>query len=185
MIVVTTEAIHGRDIAETLGLELGDTLRYDIAGESLVVEIASLREVQWDSFRVNFFVLAAPGVLDSLPKSWVTSFYLAPGEGGFLDKLVQAFPAFLVIDVEAVLGQVVRMMDQVVKAVEFVFVFSLVAGVLVLLAAIAATHDERRMDAAVLRSMGATSKQLRWLQASEFAFIGAVALIWIVRKLKS
>ena len=162
-------------IAETLGLELGDTLRYDIAGESLMVEIASLREVQWDSFRVNFFVLAAPGVLDSLPKSWVTSFYLPPGEGGFLDKLVQAFPAFLVIDVEAVLGQVVRMMDQVVKAVEFVFVFSLVAGVLVLLAAIAATHDERRMDAAVLRSMGATSKQLRWLQASEFAFIGAVA----------
>ena len=173
---------HGRplvsmesEIAESLGLKLGDTLRYDIAGEMLTVEIASLREVQWDSFRVNFFVLAAPGILDAYPKSWVTSFYLPPGEGTFLDALVRAFPGFLVIDVEAVLGQVVRMMDQVVKAVEFVFAFSLIAGVLVLLAAIAATHDERRMDAAVLRSLGATSRQLRMLQASEFVFIGAVA----------
>jgi len=162
-------------IAETLGLKLGDKLRYDVAGEVLEVTISSLREVQWDSFRVNFFVLAAPDLLDVYPKSWVSSFYLPPGNGVFVDELVRQFPGFLVIDVEAVLGQVVRMMDQVVRAVEFVFAFSLVAGLLVLLAAIAATHDERRMDAAVLRSLGATSRQLRLLQASEFVFIGAVA----------
>ncbi|UCH50103.1 MAG: FtsX-like permease family protein [Betaproteobacteria bacterium] len=162
-------------IAETLGLELGDVMRYDVAGDILEVEISSLREVQWDSFRVNFFVLAAPGLLDSYPMSWVTSFYLPPGQGEFLDDLIRQFPGFLVIDVEAVLGQVVRMMDQVIRAVEFVFIFSLIAGALVLLAAIASTHDERRMDAAVMRTLGATSRQLRLLQISEFVFIGGVA----------
>ncbi len=162
-------------IAETLGLGLGDVLRYDVAGDILEVEISSLRKVQWDSFRVNFFVLAAPGLLDPYPKSWVTSFYLPPGQGGFLDDLIRQFPGFLVIDVEAVLGQVVRMMNQVIRAVEFVFIFSLIAGALVLLAAIASTHDERRMDAAVMRTLGATSRQLRVLQISEFVFIGGVA----------
>ena len=162
-------------IAETLDLRLGDVLRYDVAGDTLEVTIASLRKVQWDSFRVNFFVLAAPGLLDSYPISWVTSFYLPAGQGELLDGLIREFPGFLVIDVEAVLGQVVRMMDQVVRAVEFVFAFGLIAGVLVLLAAIASTHDERRMDAAVMRTLGATSRQLRLLQVSEFMFIGSVA----------
>jgi putative ABC transport system permease protein len=162
-------------IAETLGLGLGDMLRYDVAGDILEVEISSLRKVQWDSFRVNFFALAAPGLLDSYPMSWVTSFHLPPGQGAFLDGLIRQFPGFLVIDVEAVLAQVVRMMDQVIRAVEFVFIFSLIAGALVLLAAIASTHDERRMDAAVMRTLGASSRQLRLLQISEFVFIGGVA----------
>ncbi|MGD8788941.1 MAG: ABC transporter permease [Burkholderiales bacterium] len=162
-------------IAETLGLHLGDTLRYDIAGDALEVRIASLRTVQWDSFRVNFFVLTAPGLLDAYPRSWVSSFYLPAGEGQFLDGLIRAFPGLLVIDVAAILAQVVNMMDQVIRAVEFVFVFSLFAGALVLLAAIASTHDERRMDAAVMRTLGATSRQLRVLQLGEFVFIGAVA----------
>ena len=162
-------------IAKTLGLHVGDVLRFDIAGNELEVRIASLRKVQWDSFRVNFFVLAAPGLLDDYPKSWVTSFYLPAGQGKFLDGLVHDFPGMLVIDVEAVLGQVVHMMDQVIRAVEFVFVFSLIAGILVLLAAIASTHDERRMDAAVMRTLGATSRQLRLLQLGEFVFIGVVA----------
>lgn len=162
-------------IAETLGLRLGDVLRYDMAGEVFDVTVASLRKVQWDTFRVNFFVLAPPGLLDDYPASWVTSFYLPHEQGVLLDGLVRQFPGFLVIDVEAILGQVVRMMDQVIKAVEFVFVFALVAGVLVLLAAITATHDERRMDAAVRRTLGATTGQLLAVQASEFAVIGAVA----------
>jgi putative ABC transport system permease protein len=162
-------------IAETLGMSVGDVLSYDVAGAELEVKIASLREVQWDSFRVNFFVLAPPGVLESYPASWVTSFHLPREKGATLDTLVREFSNLIVIDVEAVLGQIVRMMDQVVRAVEFVFAFSLAAGVLVLLAAIASTHDERRLDAAVMRTLGATSRQLRILQITEFVFIGALA----------
>jgi len=162
-------------IAETLGMSVGDVLSYDVAGAELEVKIASLREVQWDSFRVNFFVLAPPGVLESYPASWVTSFHLPREKGAILDTLVREFSNLIVIDVEAVLGQIVRMMDQVVRAVEFVFAFSLAAGVLVLLAAIASTHDERRLDVAVMRTLGATSRQLRTVQITEFIFIGALA----------
>jgi putative ABC transport system permease protein len=164
-----------RGIAETLEMSVGDVLNYNIAGTELEVKIASLREVQWDSFRVNFFVLAPPGILESHPASWVTSFHLPREKSATLDNLVREFSNLIVIDVEAVLGQIVRMMDQVVRAVEFVFAFSLAAGVLVLLAAIASTHDERRLDAAVMRTLGATSRQLRILQVTEFIFIGSLA----------
>ncbi|HWQ37206.1 MAG TPA: FtsX-like permease family protein [Burkholderiales bacterium] len=173
---------HGRPIvsveegiAQTLGIKLGDRLSYDVAGTRLDVEVTSLRKVEWDSFRVNFFVVAPPGVLEDYPASWVTSFHLAPERSVLMDELVREFPNLLVIDVAAILGQVQRMMDHVVRAVEFVFLFSLAAGLLVLLAAVGATHDERRFDAAVMRALGAAARQLRAVQVAEFVFIGALA----------
>jgi putative ABC transport system permease protein len=162
-------------IAQTLGFKLGDRLTYDIAGTPLTLEIASLRRVEWDSFRVNFFAVTPPGVLEQSPASFVTSFHLAPQAGKVMDELAREFPNLLVIDVAAILAQVQRMMDQVVRAVEFVFLFSLAAGLLVLFAAVAATHDERVFDAAVLRTLGASSAQLRAVQAAEFLLIGAMA----------
>lgn len=162
-------------IAQTLGMKMGDRLVYDVSGSRLEVQIASVRKVEWDSFRVNFFVVAPPGVLENYPASWVTSFHLAQERSPLMDELVREFPNLLVIDVAAILAQVQRMMDQVVRAVEFVFLFSLVAGVLVLLAAVSATHDERRYDAAVMRTLGAAGRQLRAVQVAEFGFIGALA----------
>lgn len=162
-------------IAESLGLKLGDTLRYDIAGTPLTVTILSLRKVEWDSFRVNFFVVTPPGVLEKAPVSFVTSMHLPAERSPLMDELVRSFPNLLVIDVAAILTQVQRMMDQVVRAVEFVFLFSLAAGLLVLFAAVASTHDERVFDTAVLRTLGASSRQLRAVQAAEFLLIGAMA----------
>ncbi len=162
-------------IAETLGLKLGDRLTYDIAGTRLTVAIQSLRKVEWDSFRVNFFVVAPPGVLEKAPASFVTSMHLPAERSPLMDELVRLFPNLLVIDVAAILAQVQRMMDQVVRAVEFVFLFSVAAGLLVLFAAVASTHDERVFDAAVLRTLGASSRQLRAVHAAEFLLIGAMA----------
>jgi putative ABC transport system permease protein len=162
-------------IAQTLGIKLGDKLDYEIAGRRLEGEVASLRKVEWDSFRVNFFVVAPPGVLESHPASYVTSFHLAPDRSALMDRLVQRFPNFLVIDVAAVLSQVQRIMDQVVKAVEFVFLFGLLAGMAVLFAAISATHDERVFDAAIMRTVGATGRQMLSAHAAEFAAIGALS----------
>jgi putative ABC transport system permease protein len=162
-------------IAQTLGLKLGDRLTYDIAGIRLTAAIASLRKVEWDSFRVNFFVVAPPGVLEDFPASYVTAMHLPVERSALMDDLVKRFPNLLVIDVVAILGQVKRIMDQVVKAVEFVFLFSLAAGLLVLFAAISSTHDERAFDAAVMRTLGASSGQLRAAQAAEFMLIGALA----------
>jgi putative ABC transport system permease protein len=114
-------------------------------------------------------------VLEPFPVSYVTSFHLPPAQAVLMDQLVKRFPNFVVIDVAALLEQIQRMMDQVVKAVEFVFLFGLVAGLVVLFAALSATHDERMFDAAILRTLGATSRQVLATQAAEFAAIGALA----------
>ena len=173
---------HGRPvfsveegIAQTLGLKLNDRLTYDVAGSRLEGVVTSLRKVEWDSFRVNFFVVSPPGVLEPYPVSYVTSFHLPPEQAAAMDRLVKRFPNFVVIDVAALLAQIQRMMDQVVKAVEFVFLFGLLAGLVVLFAALSATHDERVFDAAILRTLGASSTQLLATQAAEFAAIGALA----------
>jgi len=162
-------------IAQTLGIRMQDRLTYDIAGARLEGTVGSLRKVEWDSFRVNFFVVSPPGMLDNYPASYVTSFYLPPERAALTDLLVKRFPNLLVIDVASVLAQVQRIMDQLVKAVEFVFLFGLLAGLVVLFAAISATHDERVYDAAVLRTVGATGRQMLAAQAAEFVAIGALA----------
>jgi putative ABC transport system permease protein len=162
-------------IAKTLGLKLGDDLTYDIGGSRVTAKISSLRTVDWDSFRVNFFVIAPPGVLERYAGSFVTSLYLPASRSVVMDEIVKRFPNLLVIDVAAILAQVQRMMDQVVRAIEFVFLFSLAAGLLVLFAAVSSTHDERVFDAAVMRTLGAASAQLRAVQVAEFLLIGALA----------
>ncbi len=162
-------------IATALGVKLGDVLTYDIAGARLTARIASLRKVEWDTFRVNFFVVAPPGPLEKFPTSYVTSLFLPAAQSVLMDDLVKRFPNLLVIDVAAILTQVQRMMNQVVMAIEFVFLFSIAAGLLVLFAALGSTHDEREFDAAVMRTLGASGRQLRAVQAAEFALIGALA----------
>jgi putative ABC transport system permease protein len=162
-------------IAETLGIKLGDTLTYDVLGTRVSAKVTSLRKVDWDSFRVNFFALFAPGVLEPLPKTYVAGVRADTGNAAWLTALVREYPNVLVIDVGEILRQVQSIMDQVARAVEFVFLFTLVGGVLVLEAAIAATQDERRYDAAVLRTLGASERQLSAAQIAEFLALGALA----------
>jgi putative ABC transport system permease protein len=123
-------------IAETLGIRLGDRLTYRVAGEDIQATVTSLRSVAWDTFRPNFFVLSPPGLLDSYPATWISSFYLPGTNKDFLSELVREFPNVTVIDVEAVMSQVRTIMDRVALAVEYVFVFTLLAGLVVLYAAI-------------------------------------------------
>lgn len=162
-------------IAETLGIHVGDTLAYDIAGSVVTAAVTSLRKVDWDTFNVNFFVIAPPGLLDSQPASYITSFYLPPGNADLLNALVRQFPNFLLIDVAQVMAQVQKMMDQVARAVQFVFLFTLLAGLAVLYAAIASTQDERLYRAAIMRTLGASRGQLVRANLAEFAVIGALA----------
>jgi len=162
-------------IAQTLGIRLGDTLTYDIAGVAVSARVASLRKVAWDSFRVNFFVIASPGMLEQQPASYITSFYLAPEHADVLNEMVRSFPNVTVIDVAAVMQQVRSIMERVAGAVQFVFLFTLASGLMVLYAAIAATRDERVYEAAILRTLGASRRQLLLGQFAEFAGIGLLA----------
>ncbi len=154
---------------------MGDTLTYEIAGERHAAKVTNLRKVEWDSFHVNFFVIAPPRSLDDYPTSYITSFHLPEDDHALLGDFVQRFPNVTVIDVAAIMAQVRRVMDRVSAALEYVFGFTLLAGVMVLYAAILSTLDERMRENAVLRTLGAVRRQLLVGMVVEFAGIGALA----------
>ena len=161
--------------AESLGWKLGDRIAFDIAGQRFEAPITSLRSVDWESFKPNFFVIASPGALDAYPASYVSAVKVPAGETRFTAALVERFPNVSVIDIDGVLKQVRTTGDQVSKVVQVVFWFSLAAGVLVLLAAISASQDERLLEGGVMRVLGGSRRQLRLAQASEFAAIGLLS----------
>lgn len=169
------EASVEEGLAKTLKLQIGDMLEFDIAGTPVAVRISSLRKLDWDSMRVNFFVLTPPGVLDKQPQSMITSFHLPQGQEGFIATLVQRFPNLTVIDVGQILRQLRAVIDQVAQAVQFVFLFTLAAGVVVLYAALTNVLDERRQELAIMRALGAQEAMLRQALRVEFAAIGALA----------
>lgn len=161
--------------AERLHLKVGSRLRFDVAGVTVESAVASLRSVKWDSFQPNFFVIARPGLLDGADASWLASFHLDARDAPFADRLVERFPQITLIDTGAMIAQVRALTAQMALAVEFVFALALVAGLLVLLAGIQATHDERLREGAIMRALGATRAQLRAVQRIEFGVLGAAA----------
>jgi putative ABC transport system permease protein len=161
--------------AASLGWELGDRITFDIAGQRFTGRITSLRSIDWESFRPNFFVLASPGALDGYPASYITAVSVPESRPRFTAGLVQRFPNLSVIDIDAVLRQVRSIGDQVSTVVQVVFWFAFAAGVLVLLAAVGGSQDERLQEGGVMRVLGGSRRQLRLAQASEFAAIGLLA----------
>jgi putative ABC transport system permease protein len=177
-----TEADRGKayvsvatDYEEELGLELGDKLQFDVAGETIEAEVLSFREVEWDSFRPNFFLVFNPGTLDGLAGTWLTSMKLQGEKRAMLVDLVRRFPSVSVFDIEAILTQVRDVIDRASLAVQYVFLFTLAAGITVLLAAIQSTRDERRYESAMLRTLGARRRVVLAGVASEFTALGMLS----------
>lgn len=177
-----TAAAHGQPllsveegIAKTLGVSIGDELTYDVAGERFNAKIVNLRKVSWDSFRVNFFVIAPPGLLERYPASYITAFYVPESQQAAVNEVLRQFPNFTLVDVSAIMAKVRDIIARVTQAVEYVFGFTLLAGLMVLYAAIQSTQDERQRESAVLRTLGASRWQLTIGVLSEFAALGALA----------
>ena len=162
-------------LARTLGVKVGDELRFMIGGQETLVRVSSLRKLDWDSMRVNFFVLTPPGVLDSAPASYITSFHLSETQAALVRTLVARFPNLTLIDVSAILAQIQTVMGQVVRAVQLIFLFSLLAGAIVLGSALLTAFDERRYELSVMRALGAGRDQLRQSLLAELAVVGAIA----------
>ncbi|TCP12660.1 putative ABC transport system permease protein [Crenobacter luteus] len=162
-------------LAGTLGIRMGDTLSFDIAGSVYKARVTSLREVPWDSFRVNFFVLAPPDWFSRQPASYITSFRLPADEEAFASRMVERLPNLTVIDVGVILDEVRGVVERLAQAVEAMFVLALAAGVLVLWAALTATRDERLFDVALLRALGASRRQLKSVLLAELACLGGLA----------
>lgn len=163
------------ELRAAIGLKLGDELTYTIGGETFTVRLTSTRHVQWDSFRPNFFMVLSPGAVEQFAHTFITSLYVGPGQRSLTVDLVRRFPSVSVIDIGAVIDQVRRTMDRASLAVQYVFLFTLAAGVMVLLAAIQATRDERMFESAVLRTLGARRSVVLQGVAAEFAALGFLA----------
>lgn len=163
------------ELAEALGLKLGDELTYDIAGEIVTARVSSFREVQWDSFRPNFFMVFSPGTLNDSTGTYITSVHISREQRPLLLDFVRKFPEVTAIDLDAILAQVRGVMDKASLAVQYVFGFTLLAGITVLLAAIQATRDERRYESAMLRTLGASRRVVLQGVAAEFTTLGILS----------
>ena len=165
------------DIAKVLNVAIGDTLTYEIAGSKITLTVTSIRKVEWDSMRANFFAVTPPKALDQFSASYMTAFYLAKNQDNALNKLLQQFTNFTVIDVASIMNQVRDIMQKLTTAVGFVFTFCIVAGLVVLYAALVATREARIRESALLRVLGASRAQTTQAFLIEFACIGAVAAL--------
>jgi len=162
-------------IAKTLRVKLGDELTWSVGGKTFTAPVTNLRKLDWDSMQVNFFVITTPQLLQDFPASYITSFHLPAGRGQAMNRLTQSFPNLTVVDMSAILRQALSVMEQVIRAVQFVFLFALGAGILVLYAALLATQDERTHEAAVMRALGASRAQVAAAQRAEYLALGLLA----------
>ena len=162
-------------LAKSLNMKLGDTLSFVIGGATHEVKVTSLRDINWDTFQPNFFVIFQPGTLQNVPTTYLTSFYLAPGHDQQIVELSRAFPAVTILQVEALLEQLRSILDQVTLAVQYVLLFVLAAGLSVLFSGLQATLDERIRQGALLRALGANRALLIKARRIEFGLLGAVS----------
>jgi putative ABC transport system permease protein len=161
--------------AAEAGLGIGDVIEFEIAGQQVEAEITSVRQVNWDSFQPNFFIVFSPGALDEFPTTYIASLRVEPSERPALVELVRAHPTISVIDLDSVLAQVRGIIEKASLAVQAVFVFTLAAGIAVLFAAVQSTIDERRFESAMLRALGARKRIVFTGVMAEFAALGAAA----------
>jgi putative ABC transport system permease protein len=165
------------DIAQALNIKLGDTLTYDIAGSKITLTVTSIRKVEWDSMRANFFAVTPPETLAQFSASYMTAFYLPKNQDNVLNRMLQQFPNFTVIDVASIMNQVRDIMSKLATAVSFIFIFCVLAGVVVLYAALVATRSARLQEASLLRAFGASRKQVTLMLLTEFASIAVLASV--------
>lgn len=164
-----------KGFADTLKLSVGSQIGFDVAGQQVQATVTSVRAVDWDSFQVNFFALFSAMALADAPTTYITSFYIPSDQVSLIQDVVRQFPNITVFDVGAILTQVRGVLDQVIQAVQLLFLFTLAAGVLVLVAALYATRDERRREVAILRALGASGAQLAAALRVELLLLGGLA----------
>ncbi len=164
-----------QEFADDIGVKLGDSMTFDFGDQTVTATIASMRSLDWGSFRPNFYVIFHPGNLDNLPANFITSFYLPDSESAALSELIQTFPTLTLLEIGPVLKELRSIIQQVTTAVEYVLVFVLLAGVLVVISALLSSLDERLREGSLLRVLGGRTKTIRQLLLIEFAVIGFLA----------
>jgi putative ABC transport system permease protein len=163
------------EFQESMGLRLGDRMTFDVAGETVEATIANFRKVKWDSFQPNFFIVFAPGVIDNTAGTYMTSVHFPSGEARSLASLARKYPSVSIFDIQDLLDRVRSVIDKAVLAVQSVFLFTLFAGLTVMMAAVQASRDERRYESAMLRTLGASRGTVLQGVLAEFVTLGALS----------
>ena len=173
----TTEALISVEVdyARGTGLRVGDMVEFDIGGLPVSARVANLRRVEWDSLQPNFFIVFSRAALAGFATTHMTSFHLEPERKRFLNRLLVAHPTITVIEVDALIAQVERIIDRVTRAIELILGLVLGAGALVLIASIQASHETRMREHALVRALGGTRNLIAGALAGEFAVLGAFA----------
>ena len=161
--------------ARNLGVKVGDRIAFDVSGETITVKVANLRKVKWDSFRPNYVMMFSPGVIDQSVGTYISSLHMSKAQRPIMREFMHRFPEVTAIDIDAVLAQIRSVMDKVSLSVQYVFLFTLFAGITVLFAAIQSTRDERRYESAMLRTLGASRRVVLQGVAAEFVVLGLLA----------
>lgn len=162
-------------IAKTLSIKLGDQLDFDIAGNVVSAPVTSLRKVRWDSFKPNFFVLASPGLLEQQPSSFISALYIPTDKTSTVEELIRSHPNITAINVTAVMNNVKQLIERVSQVVQYLFLFSLASGVVVMYATMAISQDERRSEIALLRTLGSSRQQIWRGLITETLLIGTMS----------
>lgn len=163
------------DFARQIGVSIGDELGFSVGGETVTAPVVSLRFIEWDSLAPNFYMIFSPGVVRELPQTYLSSLYIDDDKRDVLRMLLQEYPGVTVFDLEVTLAQVRSIIDRASMAVQYVFLFTLLAGVVVMLAAVQITRDERRFESAILHTLGARRRQILQGIAAEFVALGGLA----------
>ena len=161
--------------AQRLGVELGDELVFESGAQRFTATVTSLREVDWTAFSINFFILLTPEASEALPHQLIASFYLESDQGGALRALNRSVPNLSILDIGAVIERVLEIIERVSQAAQVVFFFTLLAGLVVLLAALEATRDERRHESALIRTLGADDALVRRGLLIEYGIMAVIA----------
>lgn len=169
------EVSIAESLAKRLSLKIGDSLTFDIAEQKIEVKVSSFRKVDWGSMKPNFYVLFSPDVIQEIPLSYLTSFYVPVENEGELTSVIRQYPSVTLLDMSQVLNQVQSLLEQVTLAVEYLLSLVLIAGVLVLMAALNSSLGDRLQQGAILRTLGIKKQQLRMTQWAEFLFLGALS----------
>jgi len=172
---INNEVSVAESLAKRLQLNLGDQLTFDVAGQQVTAKISSLRKVDWGSMKPNFYILFSNDIIEQLPLNYLTSFYVPPEQSHKLTQIIRDYPGITLLDMSQVLIQIQGLLNQVTMAVEYLLALVLLAGVLVLLAALHSSLDDRLQQGAILRTLGAKRQQLQVMQWLEFLLLGALA----------
>lgn len=162
-------------LAENLGIQVGDQLRFTIGSAQVSAKVANIRSLQWDTMKPNFYMIFSPGTLDGFPATYLTSFYLPDEHKNYLNQLLKAYPATTILEVDQILKQFKTILTQLTQAIDLLLYFALVAGFMVLLAAVYATLDNRIYEGALMRTLGAKRSWLRKTHSIEFGLLGGLA----------